>query len=74
MTDSTPLKSETCEPASGRLLLSAHEAAQSLGICMRTLATLTKCGEVRCVRVRRRVLYDRRDLLDFIDRQKDGAP
>ena len=39
------------------LALSAVEAARAIGVCPRTLATMTKRGEVPHVRIGRRVLY-----------------
>lgn len=64
MTNTNPLK----------LLLDAHEAAAALGICEKTLWTLTHPrGDLPAVRIGRRCLYDQRDLLAWIDRQKGGA-
>ena len=50
-----------------RLLLSAREAALSLGISQRTLATLTKSQVVPCRRLGRRVLYSVKELQAWID-------
>lgn len=55
------------------LLLDARETARSLGIGPRTLARLRKSGSMPCVHIGHRVLFDRRDLLDFIDRQKSSV-
>ena len=55
-----------------QLLLSARDAAKALSLCERTLWQLTKDGAIPCVRCGRRVLYDPRDLGQWIDRQKGG--
>lgn len=54
-----------------KLLLTAVEAAQSLSISPRTLWTLTHRGELPCVRVGVRVLYDVDDLRAWINRRKE---
>ena len=59
---------KTTEP----LLLDARAAAAALSICERTLWQLTKDGLIHPTRIGRRVLYDRRDLVAFIDAQKGG--
>ena len=56
-----------------RLLMDAHDTARALSICERTLATMTKAGEVPHVRVRTRVLYDPRALSAWIDGQVQGG-
>ncbi len=53
------------------LLLSATEAARMLSISPRTLWSLTRDGEIPCVRVRHRVLYDIEDLRAYIAEQKE---
>ncbi len=58
-----------------KLLLPAREAAQALSVCEKTLWSITQPrGNLPCVRIGRRVLYDQRDLLAWIDKQKGGAP
>lgn len=52
------------------LLLGARDTAKALSISERLLWTYTHDGEIPCLRVGRRVLYDPRDLRDWIDRQK----
>jgi predicted DNA-binding transcriptional regulator AlpA len=43
-------------------------------VCQKTLWSMTEPrGDLPCVRIGRRVLYDRRDLLAWIDRRKGGA-
>ncbi len=56
-----------------RLLLSAREAANSLGICEKTLwATTAPRGDLPCVRIGRRVLYFVDDLRAWIDQRRGG--
>ena len=52
------------------LLVDARTAAILLSISQRTLWTLTRRAEIVAVRIGCRVLYDRRDLIAFIDRAK----
>ncbi len=54
-----------------RLLVSATEAARMLSISPRTLWSLTRDGEIPCVRVRHRVLYDLADLRAYIEVKKE---
>ena len=56
-----------------RLLLDAHDAAQALSICERKLWELTNKGDLPCVRIGRRVLYDPRALTAWIDEQMQGG-
>jgi excisionase family DNA binding protein len=59
----------------GRLLLTAHEAAQALAISERTLWGLTRRGAIPCVRLGRAVRYDLADLHSFIAEKKcNGRP
>jgi predicted DNA-binding transcriptional regulator AlpA len=51
-------------------LLNAKEAADFLRIGQRLLWSLTNCKDIPSVRIGRGVRYDKRDLLDWIDRQK----
>ena len=44
-------------PADVKLYLTPREAACALGICERTLWTLTQCGSIPCVRFGRAVRY-----------------
>ena len=48
------------------LTVNAKEAARLLGICERTLRTLTRNGELPVVRIMTRVLYSVEDLREFI--------
>lgn len=64
----------TANSAEPRWLLSARDAARALGICPKTLWNLTRPrGDLPCVRIGSRVLYDQRDLLAWIDGQKGGG-
>ena len=57
-----------------QLLLSAREAAAALSVSARTLWVVTSPrGDLPCVRIGRRVLYDPCDLQDWIaTRKEDG--
>jgi len=56
------------------LLLNAHDAARSMAVCEKTLWSMTwPRGELPCVRIGRRVLYDPRDITAWIDKQKKGG-
>jgi hypothetical protein len=65
----------TAPSAEVRLLLTAHEAAEALAICPRTLSTLTRRGELHPIRLGGRGLsaralrYSVRDLEAWITRQ-----
>jgi hypothetical protein len=56
-----------------RLLLDARDTAVALSISERTLWGLTKKGEIPCVRILRRVLYDPRALQVWIDGRADNT-
>jgi excisionase family DNA binding protein len=49
------------------LLWSARKAAKSLGICERTLWSLTQQGEIPSIRFGRRVLFNPKDLQAWIE-------
>jgi len=57
-------------PESAPLLLSAPQAAKSLGICQKSLWSLTKRGEIKACRIGARCLYSRTALEEFICRQE----
>ena len=62
------------EPESSlRLLIDVHDTARALSICERTLATMTKAGEIPHVRVRKRVLYAPHVLRQWIDGRTQGG-
>jgi hypothetical protein len=55
------------------LLLTKQEAARSLKISDRTLQTYTvPRGSIPCLKIGSRVLYDPKDLLDWIDSCKQS--
>ena len=54
----------------GRFLLQPREAAQSLGICERTLYALTKRGELPVIRIGRAVRYSVDDIRAWIEKSK----
>lgn len=56
-----------------RLLMDAHDTAEALAISERKLWELTDRGEIPCVRIGRRVLYDPRALVAWIDGQMQGG-
>ena len=57
-----------------RLLLSARETAKALSICEKTLWNVTQPrGDLPCVRIGRRVLYDPRVLALYL-KKKGGEP
>jgi predicted DNA-binding transcriptional regulator AlpA len=55
------------------ILIDANAAASALGVCSKTVWTLTKNNDLPCVRIGQRVLYDPRDLRTWVDRQKTTA-
>jgi len=58
-----------------RLLITAREAAEALGISPRTLWVLTAPrGPLPAVRIRRRVFYRLQDLDEFIRKQRIQPP
>lgn len=59
------------EPCTG-LLWDVHATAKALNIGQRTLARLTRAGDIPCVRIGRRVLFDPRDLPVWIERRKQA--
>ena len=52
------------------LLINARQAAVLLGISLRTLWSMSVSGEIPSVKLRRRRLYDKRDLMRWIDAHK----
>ena len=48
------------------LVVDVVVAAKMLGVCARTVRTLTKRGELPCVRIAGRVLYSVEDLTNFV--------
>ena len=54
-----------------RLLLRPTEAAEALALSPRLLWSLTAKGDIPAVRIGRTLRYDPRDLIAWIDRQKE---
>ena len=54
-------------------LLTVPEAARWLRVCVRTLSTLRKRGDIAAVPIGSRVFYDPRDLAAYIEKQKAAA-
>ena len=54
-------------PSVDRIGLSAKEAAKSLGVCERTLWTLTKTGQIPVARAGRKLVYSVDALKDFVN-------
>ncbi len=67
---STKMSEEKITTVMEPLLLSATDAAKCLSICERTLWKYTKSGEIPCVRLGGRVLYDPNALRDWINQEK----
>ena len=55
------------------LTVNAKTAAKMLGVCERTLRTLTKMGELPVVKILGRVLYRPDDLIEFVQRRTQRA-
>lgn len=60
-------------PPDAPLLVPRPVAAKWLGVCPNTIGNLQRRGELVPVRIGSRVLFDRRDLLAFIDARKGVA-
>ena len=54
-----------------RQYLSVPEGARFMGISPWTLRELARKGEVRRIKIGRRVLFDRRDLIEFLESRKE---
>jgi hypothetical protein len=67
------LKRDTQSETIPRLLIDVRDAAKALSICERTLATMTKSGEIPHTRLRGRVLYAPHVLRAWIDGQTQGG-
>lgn len=68
------MPSETTNPTTAApLLLSMRETAHMLSVCTNTIGNLIRRGELVPVRIGARVLFDRRDLLAFIEARKGTA-
>jgi excisionase family DNA binding protein len=70
--DAPPAGDNAAEAAGPPLLLTAAQAARALAISPRTLWSLTRRGEIPAVRIGRAVRYDRRDLVEYLDRLRSA--
>jgi len=59
--------------AANPLLLTSREAADILTISERSLWSLTKRGQIVCVRIGKAIRYDAVDLVAFIEGSKSKA-
>ncbi len=60
------IRPPTATDETAQLLLDVPTAARALGLCEKSLWTLSNCGDLPVVRVGRRVLYDPADLKAWI--------
>jgi excisionase family DNA binding protein len=68
--DTTPTPGQ-----SERLLVPIGEACEILGgLSRKTVWSMTKTGELPCVRVRRRVLYSPAALQRWVEENTEGGP
>lgn len=56
-----------------RLALRPREAARAIGVCERTLFTLTQRGEIPAVKLGRRVLYPTDQLRQWLAERSEGG-
>jgi excisionase family DNA binding protein len=61
------------EPAIPCLAMKPRDAAKALGICERTLYTLTKKGEIPVIRSGRLVLYVVEDLKEWLKKSSKNS-
>lgn len=59
---------ETPKPES--FLLNCRETAKFIGICAKTLHTITRRGELPCLRIGGAVRYDKWDILAWVEAKK----
>jgi hypothetical protein len=52
------------------ILISARQAARALAMCEKRIVTMTKAGDLPCIRNGRRILYDPDDLKAWVQRNK----
>ena len=60
--------------ATAPMLVGRREAARLLSVCPNTVTNIQRRGELVPVRIGARVLFDRRDLLAFIETRRGVAP
>jgi excisionase family DNA binding protein len=57
-------------PGAAPLLVDRRETARLLGVSANTISNIQRRGELVPVRIGSRVLFDRRDVIAFIDARK----
>lgn len=65
--------SKKTSPPAERRLMSYDDAAAYLGISLRGMKDLAKKGQIRKTPIGARVLFDREDVDDYIERVKKSA-
>ena len=55
------------------LTVNVKTAARMLGVCERTVRTLTKNGELPVIRIGCRAVYSREDLVEFVRQRSSRA-
>lgn len=63
----------TIDQGQFRLLLSVREAATAMGICEKTLWTLTQTGEIPVIRIGRAVRYPVDGLREWIQKKSGDS-
>ena len=54
------------------LTLSVEEAAEQLGVCVKTIYTLTHCADFPVIRIGRRTRISREGLREWVKQQTEG--
>ena len=63
-------RDEQPAPTPPQLLLDVKTASRALSICPKTLFTLTRRGDIKCVHIGHRVLYSPGSLTAYINQQE----
>ena len=71
-TENKAVKEHATDHYSGARLLDFNAAATYLSLSYWTIRDMTSRGEIPCVRAGRRVLIDREDLDEWIERNKEN--
>ncbi len=66
-------RTDSVRPLIPDSLLRPRDAATYLAVSVRTLWSLTACGQIECIRIGRAVRYHRADLDTFVARQRQGG-
>jgi excisionase family DNA binding protein len=67
---STLMQTRTSMPDAEPLLIDISATAKTLAVSERTVWGLAKDKSLKSVRIGRRLLFDRRDLFEFVDKAK----